>query len=268
MSMILLGIGSSAPELFVTITSHLQQESDIALGNILGSNIFNMLIVGALAFLGTKYISNTLSMCKSVLMLLVMTLIAGFLLWDYTLFWWKGLLLLVMFALFLIGSKESEEIPSESTSLKLLPLIAFFIGGFGLLFFGSKGVISSAIQIGDQLGLSKRLIGIFLISIGTSLPEVAIAVMSLIKRKSDVALGSIIGSNFFNTFFIPAIASLIAPLEISPVLLKIDGLAVMLVSSLFLVSIYFFNKISKTFFISLFFISYFMYAYLILWNRM
>ena len=267
MSMILLGIGSSAPELFVTITSHLQQETDIAIGNILGSNIFNILIVGALAFLSTKYISNALSMCKSIFFLLIMTLITGGLLWNYTLSWWKGVLLLVMFSFFLINSKESEEPLEESTPARALPLIVLFVAGFGLLFFGSKGVISSSIEIGNHLGLSKRLVGIFLISIGTSLPELAIAIMSLIKRKSDIALGSIIGSNAFNTFFIPSIASFISPLMISPILIKIDSLVVVLVTSLFLVSVYLFNKIPKAIFISLFLMSYLSYAYFILWNR-
>ncbi len=269
-SLILLGIGSSAPELFVTITSHLQQESDIAIGNILGSNIFNILIVGALIFLSTRKIPDTLSMYRSISLLLILTLIAGFLLWDNTLFWWKGILFLGMFMFFFVQSKKSlleEDSILESSSLKPPILILLFIGGFGLLFFGAKGVISSSIQIGEHLGLSKRLIGLFLISIGTSLPEIAIGLISLFKKKAEIALGSIIGSNVFNTFFIPAIASFIAPIKISSTLLKVDGVVVILASSLLLLSIYLFDKISRVFLSSLFIISYFLYTYFVLLHR-
>ena len=268
-SLILLGIGSSAPELFVTVTSHLQNESDIAMGNILGSNIFNILIVGALIFLSAKKIPDNRQMCRNIALLLLITLFGGALLWNNHLVWWKGLLFLGMFTYFFVQSKEplEDESSLEASSLKPLPLLICFIVGFGLLFFGAQGVISSAIHIGEQLGLSKRLIGIFLISIGTSLPEVTIGIVSLFKRKAEVALGSIIGSNVFNTFFIPSIASFIAPLTISPELLKMDGSVVILATSLLWISVFLFNKLSKVFLSSIFIITYFSYAYFVLIHR-
>ena len=268
-SLILLGIGSSAPEFFVTITSHLHQETDIAIGNILGSNIFNILIVGALAFLSTKKISNIQSIWKSIVLLLIMTLIGGVLLWDNTLFWWKGLLFLGMFVFFFVQSKESPEEGSdlEGKSIKPAMLVFLFILGFAFLFFGAQGVLFSSLKIGEQLGLSKRLIGLFIISIGTSLPEIAIGLISLFKKKSEVALGSIIGSNVFNTFFIPSFASFIAPLSISSTLLRIDGSVVMLATSLLWVSIFLFNKVYKIFLSSIFIISYLFYSYFVLLHR-
>lgn len=233
-ALFLLGCGTSAPELFITIQSHLNQEPDMALGNIVGSNIFNILAVGAFILLSPAYIQNQKTIIKSAGLLLITTLSAGLFLLDFSLSWWNGLVFLALFSFFFKESQGSDSLPEEGK--KTYPVwmsLAFLTVGFILLFLGAQITLSSSAQLGAALGLSKRIVGLLLLSIGTSLPELAVAAAALIKKHSEMALGGIIGSNAFNTFFIPGIASLWANLPVSKDILVLDS-PIMILSELIL----------------------------------
>lgn len=266
-SLFLLGMGSSAPELFVSIESHLNFKPDIAVGNIIGSNIFNILIVGALVIFSSSLMKNQKTMMKSTALLLGATSAMVFLVWDFELSRWDGLLLLGFFALFFVQSKGLEETPSDGKVYSLHILAVLLIAGFSFLFLGSRWAVSSSVEIGHQLGLSTRIIGLFLMSVGTSLPELAIGLTALFKKESEMALGGIIGSNAFNTFLIPGTASLIFALPVSKHFLKIDG-SVMIVSTLLLLLFFLAGKkIPKTVTAGLFIALYAWYIYFVLIHR-
>lgn len=266
-SLFLLGMGSSAPELFVSIESHLNFKPDIAVGNIIGSNIFNILIVGALVILSSTVIKNHKTMLKSTALLLGATLAMGLLVWDFELSRRDGLILLGFFTLFFVQSKGLEETPPEGRVYSLYILAFLLIAGFSFLFLGSRWAVSSSAEIGRQLGLSTRIIGLFLMSVGTSLPELAIGLTALFKKESEIALGGIIGSNAFNTFFIPGTASLIFALPVSKLFLKTDG--ILMTVSIFLLMIFLLGckKIPKTAASGLFIALYVWYIYFALIHR-
>lgn len=266
-SMLLLGMGSSAPELFVTLQSHLGHESDLAFGNIIGSNIFNILIVSPLIIFSSGKILNRSNILKSASLLLITTLIAGGLALDFSFSRLNGIFLLVLFCLFLIHpSNLNDQKQPSSSSHSFLNIITFIITGFLLLFLGAQLTIDSSITLGTEIGLSKRIIGLFLLSIGTSLPELAIGIVALVKKKSEVALGSIIGSNAFNTFLIMGLASVISDLRISPNLLKIDGIIMYASECALFLYLFGFKKIQK-WPASLFILTYILYAGFIFLKR-
>ena len=267
-SLFLLGMGSSAPELFVSIESHLGFKPDIAVGNIIGSNIFNILIVGAFVILSSAVVKNQKTMIKSTALLLGATLAVALLVWDFELSRLNGFILLGLFALFFVQSKGlSDETDSKATVYPLYILVILLIAGFSFLFLGSRWAISSSVEIGHQLGLSTRVIGLFLISVGTSLPELAIGLTALFKKESEMALGGIIGSNAFNTFFIPGVASLIFALPVSGTFLKTDGIVMILSTFLLLAFLLIYKKIPKIAVSSLFVALYAWYIYFVLLHR-
>ena len=267
-SLFLLGMGSSAPEFFVSIESHLNLKPDIAVGNIIGSNIFNILIVGALVILSSTCVKNQKTMIKSTVLLLGATLATALLIWDFELSRLDGLILLGFFTLFFVQSKGlSEETPTEGKVYSFHILAVLLIAGFSFLFIGSKWAIFSAVEIGHQLGLSTRIIGLFLMSVGTSLPELAIGITALFKKESEIAMGGIIGSNAFNTFFIPGIASLIFALPVSKLFLQTDAIVMTLSTFFLLIFLLIYKKIPKTLASILFLLFYALYAYFVLLSR-
>ena len=263
-SLFLLGMGSSAPELFVSIESHLNFKPDIAVGNIIGSNIFNILIVGALVIFSSAVVKNQKTMIKSTALLLGATLAMGLLVWDFELSQWEGLILLGFFTLFFVQSKGLEETPPKGKVYSLPILAVLLIAGFTFLFLGSRWAVFSAVEIGQELGLSTRIIGLFLMSVGTSLPELAIGLTALFKKESEMALGGIIGSNAFNTFFIPGSASLIFALPVSKFFLKTDGIIMTVSTLLLLIFLLGSSKIPKTAVAGLFIALYTWYIYFVL----
>ena len=266
-ALFLLGMGTSAPELFVTLQSHLNQEPDMAIGNIVGSNIFNILIVGALTLLTAFPARHKSVILKSTGLLLAVTAAVGVVLFDFSLSLWNGIFLLILFSLFFIGAKNPEQFEESQKSYSMTMTFVFLAGGFILLFAGTQATLSSAVQLGDFLGFSKRITGLFLLSVGTSLPELAVAVTALVKRNSEIALGNIVGSNAFNTLFIPGLAALFSVLPVSKEIITIDG-PVMIFSELLLLLFLLGSRKLPRIGVAVFFIaSYIVYAYFVLLHR-
>jgi len=287
----IVAFGTSAPEASVSITASMNGQNGMAIGNVIGSNIFNLLMV-----IGASGIIKPLLVEKSILsrdfpFLLLISIVLVILCADILIFNSSintisridSIILLLLFAVFLyylISSamkdrKESLCEPETSVDIDMVPVraieknnaliksVLISIVGIFTVIFGGNLVVDSASSIASSFGVSDQLIGLTIVSIGTSLPEFVTSVIAATKGESDLALGNVIGSNIFNILFIIGISGLISPMNVDPKLL-VDG-AIMILSTLL---VYFYsyrkNNISKleSFSLLIFYLGYL--AYLIL----
>jgi cation:H+ antiporter len=225
----IVGFGTSAPELVVNLFASLEKNSDIALGNIIGSNIFNILgILGISAIfypLAIKKNTTWIEIPLCLLSAVAVILLANDKIIDKMNFSVisriDGYLLLLFFFIFLsynITLLKSEEYNDEilvknQTVFKSLFLILI---GLVLLIVGGRLIVISAVNVASAIGLSQRVIALTIVSIGTSLPELATSFIAARKKNIDLAIGNIVGSNIFNVFFILGISAVIHPVELQP----------------------------------------------------
>ncbi len=221
-----VGFGTSLPELIVNLFAAINGAPEIAFGNIIGSNISNiLLILGIAAMAGNiKIKSETIwkQIPFALLSAFVLFILTGKIFFNgNNLFSWNdGLILLAMFAIFLyyifqIASKDRKHIgfvegSNEPNSRIILKLAIGLIG----IYFGGKWVVDGAVFIAGQFGLSEFLISATIIAIGTSLPELVVSIMAVMKKNVDLAVGNIIGSNIFNVLWVLGIVPFVAPLQI------------------------------------------------------
>ena len=220
----IVAFGTSAPELTVNIFSALQGSTDIAIGNVLGSNIANIfLILGISSLIYPLTIQKNTSWKEiplSLLAAVVLGIIANDQLIDNSptgnfVSRIDGLILLSFFTIFLVYTIEIAKNQSEEDGTKLLPgwkAGLFVMLGLAGLFFGGKYLVEGAVIIAKEAGLSERIIGLTIVAVGTSIPELATSVVAARKKKADIAVGNIVGSNIFNIFFILGLTSVIQPL--------------------------------------------------------
>ena len=210
----IVAMGTSAPEAAVSISAALKGNADITIGNIVGSNILNILII-----LGLASAIVPIAVAKSTLRVDIpfMLAITGVLLvlgWDGTISLVDGLMMLVLFVGYLaylfIGAKNNPtEEPVKSLSLwKALILTAV---GLGLIILGSDIAVDAATALARIFGMSERFIGLTIVALGTSLPELFTSVSAARKGNADIAIGNIVGSNIFNILFIVGLSALIVP---------------------------------------------------------
>ena len=245
----LVAFGTSAPELVVNIISSLKGSSELIFGNIIGSNIANIcLIVGLSALIMPLGIKSQTIFKEMPLMLLGGAALAILSL-DTILnqadskiiHFGDGLILLLLFFVFLyytINSALSNRDKAESEFKKDikknktgLSLSLIGVSLFGL-FLGGRLVVDNAVDLAVILGISQKLIGLTIVAIGTSLPELITSIMAALKKEADIAIGNIVGSNIFNTTFIIGVSALIRPIEL-PAVIAFD-LSVMTISFLLL----------------------------------
>jgi len=225
-----VAFGTSAPELLVSVNAALKGNSEIALGNVIGSNIANISLV-----LGISAILYPIAIYRSVLKLdYLATLLASILFFILALNGVisriEGIFLFVIMLLlnwyFFRKLSNTEEISSTEEVLgkrKPLALHLFFltIGILGL-YYGSDKFVDSAVEISQIFGVSERIIGITVIAIGTSLPELVTSIIAAIKKETDIAIGNILGSNLMNILAILGITSMISPIPVADIFLKQD----------------------------------------------
>ena len=226
----IVAFGTSTPELFVNLFASFQGNSQIAIGNILGSNIANILLILGIAALiyplkvtkGTVWKEIPLSLLAA-LMLFVMASdrlidkgISDILTRS------DGLALIAFFIIFLyytwgIAKEKTEESSKSQTKTHSSLISALMIlGGLVLLTLGGQVIINSAISLATAWGVSQAVIGLTIVAVGTSLPELATSAMAAYKRNADIAVGNIVGSNILNIFWILGLSSVIRPLPFSP----------------------------------------------------
>ena len=227
--MVIVGFGTSAPELTVSAISAAQGNPELALGNAYGSNIANIALI-----LGATALISPILMQRSVIrgdlpILILVSIISIALVFDGSVVRWNGILLLVMFALAmgysiwrelrknsLAGARHAEQGETQDESEESLSLgksIMWLLLGLGLLVASSRALVWGAVFIAQTLGVSDLLIGLTIVAIGTSLPELASSIAAARKGENDLALGNIIGSNLFNTLAVVGLAATISPMD-------------------------------------------------------
>ncbi|WP_260261561.1 calcium/sodium antiporter [Vibrio intestinalis] len=247
--MTILAMGSSAPEMMVSATAALDGKTDTAVGNVLGSNIANIaLILGITALIKPLSISSDVLRRELPLMIGV-TLIAGAILWDGHLGFYEGILLFVLFAAFILTmlyisrkekakdkadallEEQESEVPEGVNNLKAA---AWVVIGLIVLPIAADTLVDSAVEIARELGMSDLVIGLTIIAVGTSLPELAASLAGVMKGEDDMAVGNIIGSNVFNILAVMGIPGILNPSFLSEFAMGRD-FWVMLAISLLLV---------------------------------
>lgn len=226
--MTILAMGSSAPEMMVSATAALDGKTDTAVGNILGSNIANIaLILGITALIKPLSISSTVIRRELPLMIAV-TLLAGALLWDNHLGFYEGILLFVLFAAFILAmlkisrseqkngdtllEEHESEIPEGVSNWKAVMWVAI---GLILLPLAASLLVDNSVIIAKYFGMSDLVIGLTIIAIGTSLPELAASLAGVLKGEDDMAVGNIIGSNVFNILAVMGLPGILNPSVLS-----------------------------------------------------
>ena len=226
----IVAMGSSAPEIMIAVTASLQGNVDTAVGNAIGSNITNIaLVLGLTALFHPLSVSST-TIKREIPLILVVTAIATYMLANSNFSFNEGLILIIGFVLYIATllvvtlrrSKQNpiddkmvleaeQEVPDGvSTNHSVIWLVV----GMILLPLSASFLVDSSIFIAKAFGISDLVIGLTVIAIGTSLPELAASIMSIIKKEDDLALGNIIGSNIFNILAVLSLAGLIAPGDI------------------------------------------------------
>ncbi|MGR5195840.1 calcium/sodium antiporter [Vibrio sp. WZ-1] len=226
--MTILAMGSSAPEMMVSATAAWDGKTDTAVGNVLGSNIANIaLILGITAIIKPLSISSAVIRRELPLMIAV-TVLAGILLWDSHLGFYEGVLLFVLFGAFLfamlqISRKEQKagdafieeqesEVPEGVSNPKA---VMWVVIGLILLPLAASLLVDNAVIIAKYFGMSDLVIGLTIIAIGTSLPELAASLAGVLKGEDDMAVGNIIGSNVFNILAVMGLPGIINPSMLS-----------------------------------------------------
>ena len=218
----IVSIGTSMPELFVSLTSALEGYSDMAIGNVIGSNVCNLLLIlGLSSVIKTiKFQENTkkyeIPMCfiVSIIFLFLCNIGTGISRID-------ALLLLVLFIGFISYTiymglkeqkKETKKEKQEVVNINMFKNILYVVGGIAALKFGGDFVVDNAVSIANRFNLSEKLISLTILAVGTSLPELVTSITAAYKGNSDIAIGNIIGSNIFNMLLIIGASALIKPI--------------------------------------------------------
>ena len=230
-----VAFGTSAPELFVNIYSAYHGSADIAIGNIIGSNIANILLILGVAALVKPLKVSSGTAHKEIpfaLLAIILVFIMGNDSWIDGMAFnaitrTDGLALLAMFAIFIFytfGIAKAAGAGSEKVrEYSILVSIALTIGGLLSLVGGGKLVVDSAVVLAKLAGMSEALIGLTIVAVGTSLPELVTSVVATYHGHNDIAIGNVVGSNIFNVFWILGATSLILPLPFNP-LVNVDVL--------------------------------------------
>jgi len=222
----IVAIGTASPEIAVSLQAAANGQGDLTLGNVLGSNIFNILfILGVTSILAPILIAEQL-IRKDAPILLGVSLLTFALAFDGNLGAMDGIILLLLLVVYMFfalrqSRSESSEVQKEyaeeyakkesRTTKNLFTNFLFILVGLGLLVLGSNWLVESAVQIATVLGVSELVIGLTIVAVGTSLPEVATSVIAALKGESDIAVGNVIGSNIFNLLGVLGIGALVSP---------------------------------------------------------
>jgi cation:H+ antiporter len=216
-----VSFATSAPELIVSINAALNGAADLSLGNVIGSNIANLgLVLGITLLLTNISVSKSFYKTDWPVMIIASVLLYYFLWNDKTIILVEGVFLFVFLIAFLVyllkfqkSAVEEEEL-EEVETLSPIKISGFLlIGGVGL-WLGSELLVNGATKLAQQFGVTERIIGITVVSVGTSIPELAASVIAVIKKEKAISLGNLIGSNIFNILAVLGITSIITPIEL------------------------------------------------------
>lgn len=215
----IVGFGTSCPELVVSLTGAIQGAADISIGNVVGSNIMNTLLILGLTAVLAPIAVTPVNTRRDIPVMVGVTLLFVLLTLKGTLNWIDGMLFLLLFAgymLICLRSGKEEYVADEESQTKdkgLTVAILMVVGGLAGLIFGGRLFVNHAVSFAKAVGVSEKFIAITLLAGGTSLPELVTCIVAAAKKKGQLALGNIIGSNIFNILLILGLSSLVTPLS-------------------------------------------------------
>ena len=257
--LLIVGFGTSAPELVVSVDAAVNARPDIAIGNVVGSNIGNILLILGLCALITPLAVKPLVLRRDASMVIAASILFVILAGDNMLGQVDALVLLSILVAYLVWAYWSEKYhaaPStelheaEANELTALPKSTLWtatlvIGGLLLLIGGSKVLLIGAVGIAEGFGVSEAVIGLTLVAVGTSLPELTISVVAAFRRHADVAVGNVVGSNIFNILGILGVSALLQPLQVHTRVSQFDQWVMLGTSLLLFLLLYTGRKISR-----------------------
>lgn len=269
-SFFMIGVATSAPEIFISIESALQNETVLAVGNSIGSNISNIALVFCLSVLFIKSKDKEMILSKNMYTGMIVLTLSLFILifFDYLFDAFDAFILILVFLIILFFlDRDEHKIDSSykesSESLGLLKISLLLITGVLLLIYGSTYFIDGATQIAILFGISSYTIGLTLTALGTSLPELAASIQSARKDRTDFIIGNIVGSNIFNIAIAASIAGLINSATINKTEFIRDISVLLTISIFFFIIIKSDKTIIKTLYSSVLVITYFIYIFFI-----
>jgi cation:H+ antiporter len=233
-----VGFGTSTPELLVSVQAALKGVPDIAIGNIVGSNIANvLLIVGVTALVWPIHVAGSaLRRDTTIMILSALALVPLFAMGEIGRV--AGLTLVAGLIAYLVWTflKPQQDTPdddAEATAMPILTSLLWVALGLVALLFGARFLVDGAVSVAQDFGVSEAFIGLTIVAIGTSLPELATSLIAAFRHQSDIAIGNIVGSNIFNVLGILGVTSMVAPIPVAPRFLTFD-LPIMIVVSIVL----------------------------------
>jgi cation:H+ antiporter len=257
--LVIVGFGTSAPELVVSVNAALDMQPDIAIGNVVGSNIGNILLILGLCALITPLTVRPMALRRDAVTVVAASILFIVLVGGRALGPVDAMILLTSLVAYLVWAYRSERLhasPSaelhkaEAEELTALPksvawTVITLIAGLLMLIAGSQVLLAGAVGIAEHFGVSQAVIGLTLVAVGTSLPELSISVIAALRRHADVAVGNILGSNIFNLLGILGVSAFLQPLPVHERILKFDQWVMLGCSLLLLVFLYTGRRLSR-----------------------
>ena len=240
----IVALGTSAPEIFVGISSVLNNSESIAMGAVVGSNISNIALIFGVSCIGISFLPKKTPMIQ-LMPFLVSALILGYVLIDLNVSKFDGILLLLSFFYFLYvinANKNSQTLIGEQQDKNNLITFIFLIIGLISLIFGSRYAVIYAEKIAILLNISELIIGLTIIAIGTSLPELAATISAVIKKKTDLVVGNVIGSNVLNITLVVPIIGFFSNVKLDQVLLSRDYTVMISATIIFMLVVLFYSN--------------------------
>jgi cation:H+ antiporter len=223
-----VAIGTSAPELLVSLTGAIKGHTDLAVYNVIGSNISNVLLVLAIAALILPIPVKPKTFWLNWGVMFLFSLLVFLFLLDLRLSWEEGLLIFILLIAYIIfsvyrsRSSDADAEEEDHREMKIVPALLLVVLSSGGLALGANLLVDNAVIIAMDFGISERIISVSLIAVGTSIPELTTSAIAALRKQTDISIGNIIGSNIFNLGFVLGITSMIKPLEVNPMILSFD----------------------------------------------
>lgn len=235
-----VAFGTSTPELAVSVLAGLNGQGGLAIGNVVGSNIFNVLFILGVSSLIVPLVVAQQLIRLDVPLMIGVSLLTWFFARDGTIGPFEGLVFLVTgigYTVFVLRAsrKEKRDVPDEATAGRAWLSVLYVVAGLALLLMGSRWLVDGAVAIARNLGVSDLVVGLTIVAAGTSLPEVATSVMASVRGERDIAVGNVVGSNIFNIVFILGLAALTSggiPVEASAIRFDIPVMVAVAVACL------------------------------------
>ena len=268
--MTVVSFATSAPELIVSVQSALEGFSSIALGNVVGSNIANLALVLAITVIIQPIeISKVFLRIDWPMMMVASALFLLFLVYDAYLSFWEGAVmftLLISFILYLLKNQQEgvDELDEEFEHLSWTKTMGYLVMGGFSLWLGAETLVKGAVDLAKMMGVNERIIGISIISIGTSIPELSASIIAILRKEKAMSLGNLIGSNIFNILAVMGITAMVQPFAVMDAdfltndLIWMIGISLLLLPLMYIPNDQKFNRLNGVILLSLYI--YFIYS--------